>query len=495
MKSLEERIAALPPEKRKILEMKLKKEGIDISKRFKATGESIYGAIRPTEKKEYYPLSPAQKRVYVAYRVNPEALSYNQHSVMELHGNITREKMEAFFKGMIRRHETLRTYFVLIDKKPVQLIKPVEEVEAVIEFHEFHREELPEFLKSFKRPFDLTRPPLMRVACIHAGNDNYLILGDAQHMVGDFTSVVIMGREYIAFENKEKLPPLRLQYRDFLEWQDKPFAREMIKKQEEFWLKEFPGEPPVLDLPFDYQRPALPKFEGANIIFTFEKEKVQALRDLALAENTTLYTVLFTIYNILLALISGQDDVVVGTVTQGRKHPDLEPIIGMFANILPVRLRPQGEKSFTSFLKEVKQKTLEVFENQDYPFESLVEKIMSQRLGSRHPMFDTYFHFYNSPPMQPFKTGVTFVGYHEIKNFTTKIDLNFLANEIMLEQIEFNLEYSTELFKEETVQRFANYYRDIVAAVLKNKQVKIKDLQITHGLQAAKSEVQGDFAF
>ena len=495
MTDLEERIAALPPEKRKLLEAKLKQEGIDLSKRFKSFGESIYGAMEPSEEKEYYPLSPAQVRIYVASRFNPEALSYNQHSVMELKGNITREKMQAFARGMIQRHETLRTYFIMVDNKPVQRIKPVSEVEPRLEFHEFSREEIPEFLKRFKRPFDLTEPPLMRIACIHVGDDHYLILGDAQHLVGDFTSVVIMGREYIAFENKEQLPPLKLQYKDYLEWQRKPTVQEKIKKQEEFWLNEFQGGPPVMNMPFDFQRPDKPTFDGANIIFSIEKEKVKKLRGLALAEGTTIYTVLFAIFNILLAKICFQDDVVVGTVTQGRKHPDLEPIIGMFANILPVRTRPAGEKSFTTFLKEIKEKTLAVFENQDYPFENLVEKVAPKRGGSRHPIFDTYFHFYNSPPMQPFKTGVTFIGYHEIKNFNTKIDLNFLANEIMQDEIEINMEYSTELFKEDTVRRFANYYQDIVQAIIGNKDIKLKDLQVSHGLQAAQSQVKGDFAF
>ncbi|MCP5050981.1 MAG: polyketide synthase, partial [bacterium] len=165
-----------------------------------------------------------------------------------------------------------------------------------------------------------------------------------------------------------RLPGLRFQYKDYSEWLNRESMKQALKKQEEYWLKEYEGEVPVLNLPIDYSRPSVWSFEGNATGFELGEEETGALNKLARSEGVSLFIVLLAIYNIFLAKISGQEDIVVGIVTAGRNHPHMERIIGLFVNTLALRNYPAGEMGFKAFLHQVKGRTLKSLENQDYPF-------------------------------------------------------------------------------------------------------------------------------
>lgn len=492
MTTIDERIAALPPEKRKMLEMRLKKEGIDISARIKAVNENLYAHIELAEEKEYYPLSSAQKRIYFAQQLNPESTSYNQHIALDLKGKIGHEELINFLKTIISRQEMLRASFITLNNKPFQKIEA--NAEPILEFYDSNEKEPHELIRKFIRPFNLATPPLMRIGCIYTLEDNIIFILDMHHLIIDFTSAILVIKEFIHFKNGEKQAQLVLKYKDYIQWLGNPWVIEKIKKQEAYWLKEFTGKVPTLNLPIDFARNAAPTYEGNSIIFSIKDEDIIALQNLAGEEKTTLFTLIFSFFYILLAKICNQEDIVVGTVTHGRKHVDLEPIIGMFVNTLAVRAYPTGEKTFRTFLEEVKEKTINAFENQDYPFEDLVDKVVTTRNISRHPLFDVYFHYYNRPTLKFIKGDLEFVGIHEERNTTSKIDLNFLFSELGNKFV-FNLEYSTQLYKEETILRFIDYFKEIISEVLKDKNIQIKNIRVSHGLLVAKSEIRGDFDF
>jgi hypothetical protein len=492
MKSIEERIAVLPEDKRKMLETRLKLEGIDISARITTINENLYTQIQPAEEKEYYPLSSAQKRIYFAQQLNPGSTSYNQHIALDLKGKINQEELRTFLKTVISRHEMLRASFITLNNKPVQKIEA--NAEPILEFYDSNEKEPHELMRQFIRPFDLATPPLMRIGCIHTVEDNFIFILDMHHLIIDFTSAILVIKEFIQFKNGEKPGQLVLQYKDYIQWLDNPRVIEKIKKQETYWLKEFAGQVPTLNLPIDFARNAAPTYQGDSIIFSIKEIDITALQNLAREGDATLFTVIFAIYYILLSKICNQEDIVVGTVTHGRKHVDLEPLIGMFVNTLAVRAFPTGEKTFITFLKEVKEKTINAFENQDYPFEDLVDKVVTTRDISRHPLFDVYFHYYNRPTLKFIKGDLEFIGIHEERNTTSKIDLNFLFSELGNKFV-FNLEYSTQLYREETIRRFIEYFKEIISGVIRDKNIKLKDIKVSHGLIVAKSEVQGDFDF
>nr|WP_250191373.1 condensation domain-containing protein [Bacillus velezensis] len=176
---------------------------------------------------------------------------------------------------------------------------------------------------------------------------------------------------------------MRLQYKDYAVWQRSFQEKEGYQKQEAYWLKRLEGELPVLELPADKPRPAVRSFAGGSVSCTLDAETASGLHRIARDHGSTLYMVLLAAYNTLLARLSGQEDIIVGSPIAGRPHKDLEPILGMFVNTLAIRTEPKGDKRFTDYLAEVRQAALEAYEHQDYPFEELVERLGVQRDMSR----------------------------------------------------------------------------------------------------------------
>jgi non-ribosomal peptide synthetase component F len=193
---------------------------------------------------------------------------------------------------------------------------------------------------------------------------------------------------------------------------------------------------------------------------------------------------LLSILNIFIAKITGQDDILIGTQIAGRRHSDLENIIGMFINTLVMRNYPGKEKTLKELLKEIKQRTLSAFENQEYPFEDLVEKLLGKRELNRNPLFDVMFVWQNLGIEKIQIPGLTLKPYEEELKPTALIDLSLYGYDNG-DDIIFMLEYNTELFKKETIKRFINYLREITAIVSTDKEIKLKDIKISHDLGKA----------
>jgi len=218
---------------------------------------------------------------------------------------------------------------------------------------------------------------------------------------------------------------------------------------------------------------------------------------MALEHETTMYTVLLAVYYVFLAKLSGGEDIVVGTPTAGRVHADLESIIGMFVNTLSIRNYPKKEKSFREFLQEVKTRTLAAFENQDYQFEDLIEKLDLKRDMSRSPLFDVMFSLQNMELTEIEIPGLKLNPY-EHENKTAKFDLMLMGYEVE-DRLRFSIEYSTKLFKKESIERFIGYFKDIVIAAAEDIDVRLLDINLAGHLTDQKpeisQEIRGDFDF
>ncbi|WP_139357857.1 condensation domain-containing protein, partial [Clostridium beijerinckii] len=209
-------------------------------------------------------------------------------------------------------------------------------------------------LSDFIKPFDLEKDSMLRAEIAEVGEINYLLI-DMHHIISDGISMSIMIREFAELYNDKELEPLKLQYKDFSEWQNNFLKSKEMKKQEEYWLNVFSDEIPVLNMPTDYKRPAMQSFEGDSINFELNEEVTLKLRKLIKETGTTMHMVLMSAFNVLLAKYSGQEDIVVGTPVAGRPHADLQNIMGMFVNTLALRNKPEGNKKYIDFLKEVKE--------------------------------------------------------------------------------------------------------------------------------------------
>jgi acyl carrier protein len=464
------------------------------------TGQEQFVSIEPVEEKDSYALSPAQKRLYILQHMQRDNLSYNMPGVVLLEGIFEKEKLEKAIKQLINRHENLRTSFEMMERQPIQRIHRDVHFEA--EYYERSEEVAGELIDTFVRPFDLGNVPLLRVRVVKVGEARHLLMVDMHHIISDGTSMSIFIREFMALYGGEKPAPLRIQYKDFSLWQNTRVGIETIKKQEEYWSGEFEGDVPVLNLPIDYERPEVRTGEGNAVSFEIDSEETMLLKEIALEEGATLYMVLLAIFNVLLSKECDQEDIIIGAPTAGRRHADLEPLIGFFINMLALRNFPNDRKTFREFLLEVKDRTLNAYENQDYQFEELVDKVLKDRESGRNSLIDTVFVYQNLVVLAGQIPEVT------IPELTLKpyeYDIGFSPFDLILngceagEKLAFFFQYRTTLFKEETIRMLIRNFKEVVSTVINNKNIRLKDIEISHDLLAVQSvslhEEEGDFGF
>ncbi|WP_110934011.1 non-ribosomal peptide synthetase/type I polyketide synthase [Paenibacillus bouchesdurhonensis] len=474
-----------------------------LSNYIESAEQSDYFDIEPAQEQAYYELSSAQKRLYLIQQMGKEHTGYNEIVAGILEGSLDPERLAAVFRRLIERHESLRTSFEPVNGKPMQRIHPT--VPFEMESADFTTENYPdceleegerirEAIERFVRPFDLGRAPLMRAGLLKLGDKRHMLMVDMHHIVSDGLSQDIFVNDFMALYGGRALPELTLQYKDFSEWQNKVMVTEAMKKQGDYWLQQL-ADAPTLSLRTDYPRPAMRSFRGSRIEFALDESRVEALKSLCLKEDVTLFMALLAVFNLLLAKLSVQDDIIIGTPIAGRKQQALQLIIGKFVNMLPIRIRLNVEMSFIELLQAVRATTLEAFANQEYQFEEMVQGLGKERELARNPIFDVVFAMQNmqNPDMSiPGLALHPFSYVHDAAHF----DLSLIAEEDG-EYLSFKLEYSTSLFRRETIERFAKYMEDIVTSVLKNPSIQLKDIAIEHHLAEPEpvflASAQGEF--
>ncbi len=455
-----------------------------LSKYIQESEGMIYESIELVEKREYYPVSSAQKRMFLLNHLKGDDISDNSPGAMCLEGCINKQYIEEVLKELIKRHEILRTSFELRDINPVQVVH--KDVEFRINYYELDEPLAPSprdpaiLIENFVRPFDLSQAPLLRVDLVKISQEQYILMYDRHHITTDDTSSAIFLNDFIELYRGGELAESAVQYKDFACWQNDLLQSERVKKQEEYWAGVFQNGVPVLNLPTDFPRPPVQSFEGRYIRFYFSCDLTKRLNRMALETKTTLYMVLLAIYNVLLARYSGQDDIVVGTPIAGRVHPDLQNIMGFFINTLAMHHFPKGEKTFGEFLEEVKSNSLKAFENQDYQFDQLIDRLGIEQNPGRQKMFDTMFVVQNVDINLEGLLGeikdVTFRPY-EFQKQATQFDILLHAFENDTE-ISFRLDYCTKLFKEETMVRLMHHMENIAEEVTVDPLLKISEIKV-----------------
>lgn len=439
-----------------------------------------HASIQPAEEMEYHAVSSAQKRLYILQKMYPGGVLYNLPRVLVWDGDIDRAKFETAFNNLINRHESLRTSFEIIDVNPVQRIHY--NVEFEIEYYDLTRDQVEaedkveDIIRDFIRPFDMAQAPLLRVGLIKKIDREHILMVDIHHIITDGTANLMLVRDFITLYKGEVLPELPLRYKDFSQWQNCAEQKETKKKQGEYWLKLFENEIPVLNLPTDFPRSSTQGFTGGKVNFRLGKKETDGLKKIAMTEGGTLYMVTLSIFAILLSKICGQEDIITGIPTAGRRHAELDNIIGFFINTLALKHFPRGDKKFPDFLQEVKERTLEAFENQDFQFEDLVENVNVNRDTNRNPLFDVMFELHNMETEVSEIPGVTIKPY-SYDSQLSPFDLTLMARESP-ENLVFTLLYSVELFKRETAERFTRYFKNLVASILENAGKRISHMEI-----------------
>ncbi|AKI92290.1 plipastatin non-ribosomal peptide synthetase PpsC [Bacillus subtilis] len=439
--------------------------------------DSPYEAIKPAEKQETYPVSSAQKRIYVLQQLEDGGTGYNMPAVLELEGKLNPERMDRAFKELIKRHESLRTAFEQdAGGDPVQRIH--DEVPFTLQTTVLGARTEEEAAAAFIKPFDLSQAPLFRAQIVKVSDERHLLLVDMHHIISDGVSVNILIREFGELYNNRKLPALRIQYKDYAVWQEGFKTGDAYKTQEAYWLKQLEGELPVLDLPADHARPPVRSFAGDKVSFTLDQEVASGLHKLARENGSTLYMVLLAAYTAFLSRLSGQEDIIVGSPIAGRPHKDLEPILGMFVNTLGLRTRPEGGKPFVQYLQEVRETALEAFEHQDYPFEELVDKLELTRDMSRNPLFDVMFVLQNMDQESLELDELCLKPAANNGHQTSKFDLTLYAQEQPRGLLTFQMEFSTDLYKKKTIEKWLQYFINMLLSIIKDNKAALGTINI-----------------
>ena len=464
----------------------------ELSKHIQNAAKNSFASIDAVEKKQYYNASSAQKRLYFMQKKEPESMVYNIPGKMILTGNHDKESVQHTLEKLIKRHRSLRTSFHIIDGHVVQRIH--DQVDFQLEYDDT----LPygQLMNIITRPFDLSRAPLLRAAVIRR-QDKHLLCFGMHHIITDGVSVEILLDEFVSLHNGVGLAPLRIQYNDFAEWQARFSQSEKMTRQFNYWLETLSGEIPVLDLPLDFPRPQVQDFDADKFSFTIDKELRERIRDVETKSGSTLFMILLAAFDVLLMKYSGQEDFFIGSPVAGRHHADLLGVVGMFVNLLVLRNRPQIEKTFAEFLSEVHTNCIQAFENQDVPFEELVDRLVPKIDPSHHPLFDVCFFLQNFSEKRNLKREQREQDINQQRvNRFIQFDMELGAYE-MIEEISLYLGYSKALYNKSTIEKFAGRYMQILDQVVNDMDIKLNDITVTSKLLPLPSNMpcdeEGDF--
>ncbi|MGW1807057.1 amino acid adenylation domain-containing protein [Streptomyces sp. NPDC002078] len=399
---------------------------------------------------DHYPLAPQQYPLFVAQRRDENSVQYNVPVLLDLPADVDGARLAEAWRALVRRHEVLRTSFLLKDE-PVQVVHSHVVSELRVTEGEPRLDEL-------VRPFDLATAPLAR-ATLHRTGDRSVLFVDLHHLVVDGLSLKYLFGDLDALYHGRELPPVAHPYRDYAHWAAAGEGKAIAEQQRAYWTSAFRDRPAPAELPTDRPRPALRNHAGDLLPFRLGTERTAALRAFAAQRSVTLFAPLAAAYAVFLSLVTGQDDVTVGVPASGRTAPGLDSAVGMFVNTVSLRLRPAGDKPFGVLVEEAATTAQEAFAHQDFPYGELVREAGEPTPG-RNPLFDTLLALQASVLQ-----AVDFLGERVLLRARhTGQGMADLNMQVFEEQDDLHVEweYSTELFDRDTVAAF----RDTLLGIL-----------------------------
>ncbi|MDT5025306.1 MAG: hypothetical protein QOE61_1732, partial [Micromonosporaceae bacterium] len=449
MPSKQSRISALPTDLQERLRRRLAGQ---------AEQSTQAATIPVAEHTGPMPLSYSQQRLWFLNEFQPDATEYNSALALRLSGTLDVPALTGALRRLVERHESLRTTFDEVDGTGVQLVHPAA-AELPVPVVDARPEELDRVLYTeFSRAFDIRQGPLVRALLVRLSGDEHVLLVSSHHIVVDGWSMGVLADElstlYGAALRGEvaELPPLPVRYADFATWQLDRLSGAALADHLDYWKHHLSGIAP-LELPTDRPRPAVRTSAGAMHEFVVPAGTTARLGRLSQSAGTTLFTTLLAACQVLFARYAGQDDVAVGTVTSGRNLPELNGLVGFFVNTVVLRSTVDSSGTFSDFLAAVKDTALNAFAHDEVPFERLVEAVQNQRDVSRNPLFDVMVLLQNAQRKLPEFAGLR-VEEVSLPRWAANFDITveFRERGDVLAGV---LEYNTDLFDAETVQRLA----------------------------------------
>jgi amino acid adenylation domain-containing protein len=481
--NLKQKLAALSPAKRALLELKLMKRN---GSKPAAEQKIPRRADRATA-----PLSYNQQGLWVLSQFMPDSWLYQIPKAVRLTGNLDVPAMRATLNEIVARHESLRTTFKTIEGVPRQSIAESLSLETPVidlsDLPEPDREaEAKRILSSEgRRPFNLSDGPLIRSLLLRLKDNEHILLVTTHHIVTDGWSMGIFHRElmklYEAFaaEQPSPLSELPIQYADYAVWHRQWFEGSIYEKQLAYWKEQFATLPPVLELPTDHPRStshAYRAYRGETQTLHLSKELSRKVNEFCRAESATPFMTLLAAFKVLLHRYTGEEDIVVGSPIAGRCLAETEPLIGLFINVLALRVHLSGNPTFRELLTRVKDTALGAYAHQDLPFETLVRELHPDRTLANNPIFQVMFVLQNEP-VPPLEFGGLTTSHVQVDNVTTNFDLTLDITE-RAEQFQIKFECNADLFEPPTIARMIGHFETLLAGIVDRPNQRLSDLPL-----------------
>ncbi|KAF3886562.1 MULTISPECIES: non-ribosomal peptide synthetase [Nostocales] len=490
MDNINQKIAALSPEKRALLELKLKKNKMSDAK----TQQTIPRRTNTSSA----PLSFAQQRLWFLEQLEPDCSLYHIPHALKLQGNLNVNILQQSLDAIVNHHEVLRTNFIARDGEPIQVVGEPRSVELeVIDLKDCPSSDKPGTAcakgdrativqrlvqERMQRPFNLISDLMLRGCLLQLSPQEHILLLIMHHIATDGWSMSIFCEQltalYQAFINGKSnpLPKLPIQYADYAVWQRQWLSGEVLENQLNYWKQQLTGATPVLELPTDRPRPAVQTYRGAKQFFVLPDKLSQALSALSRLEGVTLFMTLLAAFQTLLYRYSGQEDILVGSPIAGRNRTEIEGLIGFFVNTLVLRTDMSGHPSFQKLLRRVRSVAMSAYVNQDLPFEKLVEELQPERSLSYNPLFQVMFALHNMPKQTLELPGLT-ISSIEVDNIISKFDLTLFVQETE-QGLQGVWEYNTDLFDAATITRMSGHFQTLLQSIVDNPQQNIDKLSM-----------------
>lgn len=471
-----------------------KAELLTLFKQGSSSDASDLPPIEPAPRDRPLSLSFSQQRLWFLEQLDAHGSAYNISGALILNGSLDVHILQRCFQEIFNRHEPLRTVFSQENGFPIQVVgpktpvaMPLIDLSGIPELDHFEKDKDAFVYKLVAREsrthFDISKGPLFRITLIRVTEHKHVLITCMHHIISDGWSVSLINRELIALysaflqDQPSPFPPLPVQYVDYAYWQREILGDTHLQKQQQFWKEALKGIPSLHSVPTDNPRPAQQTFEGSHFSFTINEEATAKIQKLCRNTGTSSFMCLYSAFALLLSRYSGSFDLSIGTPVANRQFEELEPLVGFFVNTIVLRSDLSGNPTFTQLLERLKHPILDAFNNQDIPFEHVVETLKPERNLSYSPLFQILFVLHNTPSSE----NVTIPGLElspsSTFNTTTKFDLTCNMKEYpgLFRGV---FDYNLALFSKKSVRRMTQHFINLCLGIAENPDRPIANIPL-----------------
>lgn len=445
-------------------------------------------ARQACQNEEQLPLSYAQQRLWFLAQMGGVSRAYHIPVGLKLKGELNSAALRYALDRIVARHESLRTIFTTVNDEPRQQILSPDKSRFHLIEHDLRSSTSPAEYNSLVEletttAFNLKVGPLIRSRLLRQSDDEYTLLVTMHHLVSDGWSVTVLLNELSAFygafihKQQDPLPKFEVQYGDYVLWQRQWMDRETLQQKAEYWKGVLRGAPQLLEIPADHPRPSQQSFSGACLNLVLDENMTAGLKQLGRRHGTTLYMTLLAGWAVLLARLSGQQEVVIGTPVANRTLPQVENLIGFFVNTLALRMNVADSPTVSELLKRVREQALAAQPHQDFPFEQVVEILSPTRSLAHSPIFQVMFSLQNVPEQSIELSGLEVRRLDSIPYNISKFDLTLFLQETG-PIITGGMEYATALFESATILRYLGYFRILLQSMIAGRNHFVDSLDM-----------------